>query len=408
VTDADARKAYLSKIDALETEARDATADAETPYARGEKLLRFLHAGPMARGYSLHQSSLAVLLDTGKFNCVSSAVLYNVLARRLGLDVRAIEIPGHVFSILYDGDRAADVETTTREGFNPARTLREKLAAEGGTAYIPEKHKKLRREVGDWGLVALLYYNRGVERSLARQFPEAVRADFCSLCLDSDNPHTGRNAQVDLNNWVAELAQAGKYSQAVEVTVVWANLGPKEGNPSRLLGFLVQEWARGAHAEKGPEEAAAVLEAALVRFPGNKDVKSAVANHVHLVTQQQLKERRYEEALATAARYGVLMKDKEEPRKAAARVYDAWASDLAKRKEWQQAVEVYARGLKAQPGNKQLENNLVATVDQWAAPSVKAKDWATAVKVYEKGLEVLPGHKHLTARLQFCQKQLNG
>jgi hypothetical protein len=107
------------------------------------------------------------VLDTGLFNCVSSAVIYNILGSRLGLNLRAVEVPDHVFSVLYEGARHGDVETTTGAGFNPARDRFRvsRLLRETGFVYIPESHPEERREVGEAGLVAIIYYNHGVEEA---------------------------------------------------------------------------------------------------------------------------------------------------------------------------------------------------------------------------------------------------
>ena len=88
VVDAEKRTVYLDRIDRIEAEARKAVAGARTVAEKGEKLLQFLHVGPMKEGYEGQQSLIDVLLDTGKFNCVSSAVFYNIFARRLGLGAR--------------------------------------------------------------------------------------------------------------------------------------------------------------------------------------------------------------------------------------------------------------------------------------------------------------------------------
>src|SRR5436190_2742784 len=87
VTDKAERKQYLAKLDAIEAGARKAIEGAKTPEGKGERLLKFLHAGPMKGGYEAKQTDLHTLLDTGKFNCVSSAVLYNVIGRRFELDL---------------------------------------------------------------------------------------------------------------------------------------------------------------------------------------------------------------------------------------------------------------------------------------------------------------------------------
>src|SRR5262249_34045726 len=75
VTDPAKLKEYLAKLDAIEADARKALEGAKTTHEKGKKLLEFLHTGPMAKGYLSHQTDLHTVLDTGKFNCVSSAVL---------------------------------------------------------------------------------------------------------------------------------------------------------------------------------------------------------------------------------------------------------------------------------------------------------------------------------------------
>ncbi len=96
VRDARQRKHYVQEIDLLEREARKATSGATGPLEKGKKLLSFLHDpnGPMAKGYVSHQTDLSTVLDRRTFNCVSSATLYTVLGRRLGLDVQGDRGPG--------------------------------------------------------------------------------------------------------------------------------------------------------------------------------------------------------------------------------------------------------------------------------------------------------------------------
>ena len=80
VTDRDARKAYLKKYKTISDDAKKAIAGEATAAAKGKKLIETLHTGAMKGGYESEQTRLSELLDTGKFNCVSSSVLYNAVA----------------------------------------------------------------------------------------------------------------------------------------------------------------------------------------------------------------------------------------------------------------------------------------------------------------------------------------
>lgn len=107
---------------------------------KGQTLLGWLHRGPMSKGYRANQTDLSTLLDAGLFNCVSSATLYNVLALRLGLDARAVEVPDDPFAVLYDGAAHMDVETRNAARFNPSRDRGavEQFERMTGLRYIPD------------------------------------------------------------------------------------------------------------------------------------------------------------------------------------------------------------------------------------------------------------------------------
>lgn len=96
---------------------------------RGRRLLRAMHEhflradsrSPLA-GYDADQSRLSELLRTGIYNCLSSSLLYLVLADQLGLTHAGVIMPSHAFvQITLPDGRIADVETTTADGFDVVR-----------------------------------------------------------------------------------------------------------------------------------------------------------------------------------------------------------------------------------------------------------------------------------------------
>ncbi|HMW50357.1 MAG TPA: hypothetical protein PKC70_18825, partial [Cellvibrionaceae bacterium] len=72
-------------------------------------------------GYDEDQSAIAAIFSTGQFNCISSSMLYIVLARYLEFNTRAAVLPSHVFVEINLGDKGkAEVETTSPAGFGVA------------------------------------------------------------------------------------------------------------------------------------------------------------------------------------------------------------------------------------------------------------------------------------------------
>jgi hypothetical protein len=96
---------------------------------RGAELLRRMHRhflnadqrAPLA-GYDADQSRLSELLRSGVYNCISSALLYLVLAEAAGLSSAGVIMPSHAYvQITLPDGHVADVETTAADGFDVLR-----------------------------------------------------------------------------------------------------------------------------------------------------------------------------------------------------------------------------------------------------------------------------------------------
>lgn len=270
VTESRDRKKYMSRLDAIEAEARKATAGSRSVAEDGARLLRFLHAGPMAKGYKTEQTDLHVLLDTGEFNCVSSAALYTVMGQRLGIDVRAVEIPQHVFSVVVSRGRKIDVETTNARGFDVDPLRRD------GPAKADRPTEK-RREVGPPGLAAIVAYNHGVALGREKRFAESVRANLIALGLDPDNRSAARNVAAGFDNWVVDLTKAGKYEKALAIVSVGRHLAPDGQGFHQMTLAICDTWAKECMDRQDWTGAVQVYMRGLRELPDDKHLTNNLA-----------------------------------------------------------------------------------------------------------------------------------
>jgi hypothetical protein len=261
VRDAPARKEYLDHIDRLEKDARRAVGAASTPFDTGARLLRWLHAGPMAGGYSTLQDHLPALLDEGKFNCVSATVVYAVLGRRLGLDVRGVVVPAHVLAVQYDGTVSKDVETTSAGGFD------------GNKKYY------VRREVGDLGLVAAVYRNTLARHNREGQYPEMIRAAVFAQSLDPKDGTPAEDVHKAFHNWWVSRARKDQFREALDVVALGLEAQPDNDRLRNARVDVYGLWAR-AHRRKGEWAAGAGLLAdARTAHPGDRGLGREVERH---------------------------------------------------------------------------------------------------------------------------------
>lgn len=100
--------------------------------SRGAQLLSAMHshfflnsADPDNSGYALNQSTLSGIFHTQTYNCISSALLYSVLAHHGGLQTSGAIMPSHAFvQITLDTGETIEVETTSPLGFDVIRDER--------------------------------------------------------------------------------------------------------------------------------------------------------------------------------------------------------------------------------------------------------------------------------------------
>ncbi len=163
------------KLAAVKKQLQSATAPArqqaqtqKTAKKRGDRLLKALHETVLTR-YQETQSDVAAVVASGEFNCLSSAVLFLIAAEGLVDNPRGMLSKTHAFARVDVDGKAADVETTTKNGF---AVDRQKLVTKsflktlgvGDGLSDAERLADLQNpeEVPLTGLIAALYSNRGV------------------------------------------------------------------------------------------------------------------------------------------------------------------------------------------------------------------------------------------------------
>ncbi|MFT7639028.1 MAG: tetratricopeptide (TPR) repeat protein [Pirellulaceae bacterium] len=377
------RSSYLKEIDQLEEEARRVTHSASSDFEKADQLLTWMHSksGPLSNGYRADQTDLSVVLDTGTFNCVSSATLYNILGRRLGLDVRAIEVPDHAFSILYEGRRFADVETTNAHGFNPARDqeAQKQFERQTGFRYIPDRHRDRRREINEAGLVAVTYYNHGVTLSKKGKYQAALLEYFRAMSLDPEFKSSIKNALAAMVNWGLELAQNGDYEQAVQVIETGLKLAPEDASLTHNRKVTYTQWALALADIGDDSQALAVLRRAAAEI-ADEHFNLLQATIFVRRGEALLKDGRWEAAWE-AVEPGVTAVQRD----ARQRLLDwqrnfflRWSNAELRDGRHHSAVNILARGLKRIPHEPDFTNNLAFVIQSGARDIQKSKGNAAA------------------------------
>jgi tetratricopeptide (TPR) repeat protein len=229
-------KKYESKLDSIlqKVKNKNQNQNQQNNLAPAELLTRdlfeSLHREIMTKPYDINCTNLSRVFETGKFNCVSATVLFNVVGEKAGLNVRAIEMPGHALSRVRFVNKEIDIETTCPDWFKleskeslAAATTQRVAKSESATpnplagnnmnnpivktesAKLEELSKKS-REITPVQLIATIYYNHGVDLLNDKKYAEAAMANIKALHIDPESETAWGNLMVAINNWAIELS----------------------------------------------------------------------------------------------------------------------------------------------------------------------------------------------------------
>ena len=222
----------LRRIHALASSIPASPGFPATERERADFILNYLHRN-VFRAYSLTQTRVDTVFANGRFNCVSSSVLYMILAKSIGLNVSGVKTIDHAFVMVHIDGEAIDVETTSRYGFDPGnrREFHDEFGRVTGFVYVPAQNYHDRQTITPIELVSLIMTNRISELESRRRFPEAIplAVDRAALLVgNAPGPRAGSSSaffEDPRNDLMNRLFNYGAFllnSGREEETLRWA------------------------------------------------------------------------------------------------------------------------------------------------------------------------------------------
>ena len=190
---------------------------------KGEAVLQFMHEHFLSV-YHVQQSSLDTLLSSGRFNCVSSAVLYTILGTAVGLEVAGVNTIDHAFCSVKAGDEHIDVETTNPYGFDPGKKneFQDGFGKTTGFSYVPPANYRDRSFINVLTLFSLILQNRIADAESEDRYVDAVGIAVDRWVLLGGGPGAVyEDVIIRMLNYGTLLSRAGREEDAL----AWAYKG---------------------------------------------------------------------------------------------------------------------------------------------------------------------------------------
>lgn len=207
-------QAYKQKLDYIREKARIYMSEYQNENAlfRGNALLRWLYSEEILKSYKLKSTLAQDLLDKGDYNCLTSSILYNLLALENGMEAYSVMTKNHSFCVVKTDGADIDVETTVAYGFNPGTKEIEEFQNKQRIVYVPKSNYRDRKNVGVNSLIAALYAN---SISLLGAPIGDIAAYKKGFYLDPNSDFFENNILTTINNSAINLINKGDYQNAL-------------------------------------------------------------------------------------------------------------------------------------------------------------------------------------------------
>jgi len=375
--DAASYAAFQRRVDQFVAELRPTMAAARDEWHRGYELHRAMHRAFFAGGstelggYSVDQARVTGIFTGGHYNCLSSTMLYLVLARSFDLPVRAAAVPTHVFVELgRPGARSIQIETTAATGYDwvhDARFFREQAAGWSGqrglrpTTFEEFQHRRILEPYQLMALAMLDAHSGGGEQDRSRldelaNLVDPRSADAQRARIDAYGNEA--NALFDRKAWRTML----KLFDIVGPAVADIATASKDAKTLEVAWFTSWYHAYALMIEGRPEESLAMMSTGLAHLDPRWGQAAALRSNLIGLLVSHLAElidrHDYPAAARAFSRYRDACLSDATCANDAGIVYTNWSIDRQNAGDWQGARQVLEQCTSELPADGRCRNQL--------------------------------------------------
>ena len=396
------------------------SADSLDDRAKAELVLAFMHKKFLS-AYAVRQSRLDTLFTTGRFNCISSAMLYAILASSLDLEVTGVMTHDHAFCSIKIAGQAIDVETTNPYGFDPGsnKEFHDAFGKVTGFAYVPPGNYRDRTPIDLKTLFSLVLSNEISDVEAAGRFSDAVGLAVDRWTLLGGGSGSNFEALVDcMINFGTALMREGRENDALDwsarATAVygsnpkWVDFTVAAAN-NRIVKLIRAGQYTDAYSQLNdlrPRLSQSVAEGLAAT------IAEAELIAVMKATQNDVDENQFLTALSSARQAGIIPEDRIREIEIVWRLnrinrvasLEGWAAAYAATK---QAIEELGSDVRLQSSLRIYRSNRIAELYNAAAAAYNAGNYAEAKKLTTDALKEFPDEGRFRSLLSTIERTGN-
>jgi tetratricopeptide (TPR) repeat protein len=420
----DASLSGMEKIRAVVTALNTAVDPAASGKEKAEFILSYMHKNVL-KSYSLYQTRLDTLLSNGRYNCVSSAVLYVILCKSTGIGTSGVITKDHAFAMVHFNGQDIDVETTNPYGFDPGnrKEFHDSSGKITGFAYVPPQNYRDRQTISQIELVSLILNNRIGDYERSNNFTSSVplAVDRAALLLGGSYAITSgistseflftdpRKDMMDrLINYGASLLRSNKEEDGIRWAVLASSMYPDINRWQELFFAAVNNRITRFIKEKKTSDAGIFLENQKTHITeaSYAQLDTLIVDADFLVRTNNFKTAAEGDEIIAAieqARGGGRLNEKRASELLTFTIQKiAMSLSAAPLRDWRAAIRYLENAISKYGANRELEqslrtynSNLAADYHNRFAAEWNKKNYSEAERILNEGLEEFPDNRQL-------------
>ena len=369
-------------------------------------------------GYDENQSQLTKIFTESRYNCISSSLLYLVLARYCNLQVKGVVLPSHAFVQIESPEgKVIEVETTTPTGFDwkHDESFYKKQARKWfkvrGLPSSSFKDYQNRKIVSPLSLVAFNMHNQHTS-SQRMAIVDRYRLLEAMSYLDVDN----RGAQFNrVNLYSSEYDYLKSQNDFPTSEAMFQKITPilkelpqrwrSDGEMANWIGRLDFEYASTLKEVGKYPEAFDWIDSSLTILQKSVNdgtlLYDRVVGLILTINSDLGKANKYDSAEAYFYRHK-FPKNDEQIRSGLTSFYEKWVRELWTKNVWEKVIEKLQRELEYvdMENRKNVMENIYTAYQNWAITMENQGNWLEARNALNNCLEKYPNTKKCSSHLE--------
>jgi tetratricopeptide (TPR) repeat protein len=425
----DSAASNLEKINAMAAAIKNSPEFPSSNREKAEFILSYMHKN-LLKSYSLYQTRIDTLFSNGRYNCVSSAVLYMILCKSAGIETSGVMTKEHAFVIVHNGGENIDVETTNAYGFDPGnrKEFHDNFGRLTGFTYVPVQNYRDRQTISQIELVSLILNNRVAENERQNRFIESVPVAIDRAALLVGNALTANTASPEsetifidprkdlmdrLFNFGAMLLRSGREEDALQWAAAASPVYPDESRWNEfILAAVNNNIVKLTRANK-LSDARNFLEKnkALISEADYNSLDTTLVDRELLASANRIRSAADGDSVVSAINQAFNIKRIEEKRAVellnftvlkTAEVLSGSSGSRGAGRNWREAITYLENAIDSLGANRELEqalntyrSNLATDYHNRFATEWNKKNYNEAERILNEGLALFPNDRQL-------------